>query len=110
VTWTPREDNPDVLETFKAGLSVGLIAMPREAFETCYVGEEIAFRACETARGHKFLVTHEPLEGCHHAEVRIVVSQENGWKKNDERDVADELWKRFPERIDFQVAQILLTD
>jgi hypothetical protein len=31
-----------VLETFKAGLTVGLIATPREDFETCRAGDEIA--------------------------------------------------------------------
>jgi hypothetical protein len=52
-----------------------------------------SLRQVVTSRGHRVMITHEPLEGCQHAEITIVPSQANIWEKNDQREVADEVYQ-----------------
>lgn len=57
--------------------------------------EAATLRSVQSARGHRVEITHEPSEGCHHAHITIIPSPNSPWKKNDQRDVADEVWKHF---------------
>jgi hypothetical protein len=55
-----------------------------------------------TSHGHRVIISHEPLEGCQHAEITIVPSQANAWEKNDQLDVADEVFKLMFIRVEYQ--------
>jgi hypothetical protein len=72
------------------GLDVEALKKPRRPL-THYVGFISAnvgeVRSIKTARGHGFVVNHEPSEGVHHVEICFRAADAGHLKKNDKNEL-----------------------